>query len=213
MTQYGQTEERLNILSHGIGVILSIIALPLLIKKAYDYGDQAHIFSAAIYGISSIILYSASTVYHSSPDNVEFREKMETIDHASIFLLIAGSFTPFALVVLKGFYGWLMFAVAWGIAAVGVIFKLASGEKYKMISLASYILMGCSVIFFIDPIVEKLQLTALKWLGIGGVFYLTGAVLYAWKPLKLNHSVFHTLILLGTISHFIAIYFYVLPYE
>lgn len=210
MTQYGQTEERLNILSHGIGVLLSIVALLLLMINASGNANTLHIFSALVYTLSSIILYAASTFYHSRSDT-DFREKMESVDHAAIFILIAGSYTPFALVVVKGWFGWMMFAIAWSLAIGGVIFKLTADNKYKMISLGAYVLMGSISLLFIDPIVDNLSYAALMWLGIGGVFYLIGAFLYGLKPFKYNHPVFHTFILFGTISHFIAVYFYVLP--
>lgn len=210
MTQYGPTEERWNIITHATGLLLSLAALPLMLLKTSGGGNMIHIFSAAIYGISLITLYSASTFYHATGDE-DLRDTMETVDHSSIFVLIAGSYTPFALVVLDGFSSWLLFGLAWGLAVAGIVFKFVSDGKYKTVSLISYILMGGISVFFIEPIAADLKFGALAWLTAGGMFYLTGAALYGLKPFKYNHSVFHALILLGSVSHFVAIYYYVLP--
>lgn len=207
MTRYDPKVEKLNIISHGIGLVLSIIALPLLILRASD--GSLTILSAVLYGVSAVILYAASTVYHST-EKEDWRDTMETIDHASIFILIAGSYTPFALIVLKGSVGWILFGLAWGFAFIGVLFKFISEGHYKKISVVLYVLMGLMALIFIDPIIYSLKTAALIWLAVGGVFFLTGAALYGFKPIKYNHAVFHTLVLLGSISHFAAVYFYIL---
>lgn len=211
MSQYGPIEEKLNVITHFIGLILSLAALPLLIKSAGSGGQLLHIFSAALYGASAVILYAASTVYHSTQKQ-GLRDRMETVDHASIFVLIAGSYTPFVLVVLDGSMRFWMFGIVWGLAIAGILFKFVSEGKYKKVSVIAYISMGLLSLFIIEPIIKEIYFGGLVWLGVGGASYLIGAALYGTKPLPYNHSVFHALILFGSISHFMAIYYYIFVY-
>jgi hemolysin III len=210
LTYYSKREERLNVISHAIGLILSVVALVLLVVFALKEGETAHVVSFSIYGASLILLYSASTFYHyvQSP---KLRKRLNILDHASIYVLIAGTYTPFCLVVLKGWIGYAIFGVAWGLAILGVIFKLFFTGRFDKISTAAYVLMGWLIIFAIKPLVENFPNGGLFWLFLGGLFYTVGAILYSIKKMKYNHAIFHIFVLLGSFSHFMAIFFYVLP--
>ena len=210
VTFYEPTEEKLNVITHAIGLVLSIAALVLLVVYASLYGNVWHIVSFSIYGASLILLYSASTFYHYV-QNPKLRHKLNIFDHASIYVLIAGTYTPFTLVVLNGWVGWTIFGISWGLAILGVILKLFYIGKYDKISTAAYVFLGWLIIFAIKPLVSNLPFEGLMWLLSGGIAYTIGAVLYSIKKLKFNHAIFHIFVLLGSFSHFIAVFFYVLP--
>jgi hemolysin III len=209
---YPPLEEKINIFSHAIGLILSIIALALLVTRASLYGDAWHVISFSIFGASLIILYSASTVYHSSK-KPETRSRLRIVDHASIYVLIAGTYTPFTLVTLNGSIGWLIFGISWGMALTGITLKLFFTGRYKLLSTLMYILMGWLIIFAIKPLINNLSSEGLFWLVTGGLAYTIGAILYGIKKIRFNHAIFHVFVLLGSFCHFIAVYFYVLPHH
>ncbi|WP_456461506.1 PAQR family membrane homeostasis protein TrhA [Lutibacter sp.] len=210
LTYYEPKEEKFNVISHAIGLILSVIALVLLVVYSSLKGNAWHIVSFSIYGVSLIVLYSASTFYHYV-QNPKLRYKLNIFDHSAIYILIAGTYTPFTLVVLKGWVGWTIFGVSWGLALAGIVLKLFFTGKYDKISTFAYVLMGWVVIFAIKPLVQNLPFEGLMWLLAGGIFYTVGAVLYSIKNLKYNHAIFHIFVLLGSFAHFIAVFFYVLP--
>ena len=210
LTYYNSKEERLNIITHGIGFLLSIVALVLLVVNAARYGTTRHITSFVIFGASLIVLYAASTFYHYAK-NPDLRIKLNILDHAAIYVLIAGTYTPFTLVVLKGWVGWTIFGVSWGLALIGIIFKVFYFGKYDRISTIAYVLMGWVIIFAIKPLVDELPLKGLLWLFGGGLAYSFGAQLYSFKKLRFNHALFHVFVLLGSFCHFMAVFFYVLP--
>jgi len=207
---YDPKEEKLNVISHAIGLVLSILALVLLVVYASKEGSAWHIVSFSIYGASLIVLYSASTFYHYSK-TPKLRHRLNIFDHAAIYVLIAGTYTPFTLVVLKGWVGWTIFGVSWGLALTGIILKLFFTGKYDKASTIAYVLMGWLIIFAIKPLVNNLPFEGLMWLLSGGVFYTVGALLYSIKKINYNHTIFHIFVLLGSFSHFMAIFFYVLP--
>lgn len=210
ITYYDPKEEKLNVISHALGLVLSIAALVLLVVYSSLYGSAKHIVSFSIYGTSLIVLYSASTFYHYSK-NPKLRKRLNIFDHAAIYILIAGTYTPFTLVILKGWIGWTIFGISWGLALTGVILKLFYTGKYDKISTFAYVLMGWLIIFAIKPLVNNLPFEGLMWLLSGGILYTIGAVLFSLKNLKYNHIIFHIFVLLGSFSHFIAVFFYVLP--
>lgn len=212
VTFYDPKEEKLNVISHGIGLFLSIVALVLLVVYASKYGSIWHIVSFSIYGASLIVLYSASTFYHYV-QNPKLRHRLNIFDHAAIYVLIAGTYTPFTLVVLKGWVGWTIFGVSWGLALLGIILKLFFIGRFDKISTIAYVLMGWLIIFAIKPLVSNLPFEGLMWLLGGGISYTVGAILYSIKGVKYNHAIFHIFVLLGSFSHFMAIFFYVLPIE
>lgn len=207
---YNPLEEKLNIITHAVGIALSIAALVLLVIFASFYGNVWHIVSFSIYGASLIALYTASTIYHSI-QNPKWRYRFNIVDHSAIYILIAGTYTPFALVTLNGTVGWVLFGVTWGIAAIGIIFKIFFTGRFDIISTIAYVAMGWIVIFAINPLIDNLPLNGIFWLFLGGIFYTIGAIIYAIKRIKFNHAIFHIFVLLGSISHFFAVFFYVLP--
>lgn len=208
--RYSQIEEKYNIISHAVGLILSIVASVCLVNRAIFYGDGWHIFSFGLFGASLIILYASSTFYHSV-EKPELRIKLRVIDHASIYVLIAGTYTPFTIVTLKGTTGWMIFSISWGLALTGIILKLLFTGKYSIFSTIMYIVMGWVIVFAIKPLIHNLPLKGLIWLFSGGVSYTIGAILYSFKTIKLNHVIFHIFVLIGSFCHFMSIFFYVLP--
>ena len=209
LTYYNNTEERINIITHALGFVLSIVALVVLILHASTNGSARHIVSFTIFGASLIVLYAASTLYHYS-QKPSIRRKLNILDHASIYVLIAGTYTPFTLVTLKGTLGWTIFGITWGIAIIGIVLKLFYTGRFDKISTIVYVGMGWIIIFAIKPLIENLPLTGLYWLLAGGISYTVGAVLYSIKKIKFNHAIFHLFVLFGSFSHFMAVYFYVL---
>ncbi|GGK39972.1 MULTISPECIES: PAQR family membrane homeostasis protein TrhA [Flavobacteriaceae] len=210
ITYYNPKEERFNVISHAFGLVLSVIALVLLVVFASLEGSVWHVVSFSIYGASLIVLYAASTFYHNSK-TPKLRYRLNIFDHASIYILIAGTYTPFTLVVLDGWVGWTIFGVSWGLAFTGVILKLFFIGKYDKISTIAYVLMGWLIVFAIKPLVQNLPIEGLFWLLGGGISYTVGAILYSIKSIKYNHAIFHIFVLLGSFCHFMVIFFYVLP--
>ena len=209
---YSPIEEKINIISHAIGFILSIVAFMLLVAHANLHGDVWHIVSFSIFGASLITLYAASTFYHSAKKS-ELRNRLNIIDHASIYILIAGTYTPFTLVTLKGTIGWVIFGTTWGLALTGIILKLFFTGKYNLISTIMYVLMGWVIVFAIKPLINNLPLEGLIWLLVGGISYTIGAILYSIKKIKFNHAIFHMFVLSGSFCQFMSVFFYVLPSE
>jgi len=207
---YSPIEEKINIISHATGFILSIVAFVLLVMGASLHGDVWQIVSFSIFGASLIILYGASTLYHSAKKPV-LRNKLNIIDHVSIYVLIAGTYTPFTLVTLKGTIGWVIFGISWGLALTGIILKLFFTGKYDLISTIMYVFMGWVIVFAIKPLIHNLPLEGLLWLFAGGISYTIGAILYSINKIKFNHAIFHMLVLIGSFCHFVSVFFYVLP--
>ncbi len=206
---YSIAEERLNILSHGLGFLLAIPASVFIILKASQHGDAWQIVSVSIYAASMMTLYLASTLYHSAKSPGR-RHKRNIFDHASIYLLIAGTYTPFLLVTLRGPWGWSLFGVIWAAAIGGIIFKLFYTGKFNIISTVAYVVMGSIVLVAIKPLVANLSLPGLYWLLAGGVSYIIGAVLYLQHKMPYHHAIFHLFVLGGSVCHYIAVYSYVL---
>jgi hemolysin III len=207
---YSPIEESINIISHAIGLVLSIVALVLLVRHANLHGNGWHVASFAIFGLSLISLYAASTFYHSAK-KPDLRLRLRIVDHATIYILIAGTYTPFALITLNGPSGWTLFGVSWGMALTGIILKLFHTGKYNLISTLMYVFMGWIIVFAIKPLINNLSSDGLFWLVAGGMAYTTGAILYSIKKIKFNHAIFHLFVLLGSFCHFVAVYFYILP--
>ena len=204
--RYSDKEDFLNVLSHGFGLVLSLIAFPFLILKALNYNGFWKPISFIIYGFSLILLYAASTFYHAAK-KPKLRRKLNIFDHAAIYILIAGGYSPFCLVVLNTSLGWYVFLFVWIFALVGVVLKLFFTGKYDKISTAMYLLMGWQVVFFAKPLAKSLSETSLNLLILGGILYTLGALLYSIKKLPYNHAIFHVFVLLGSLSHFVSIYF------
>lgn len=204
--RYSEKEEKLNVFSHGFGLLLSIVAFPFLIVKSLEYNEFWSIVSFYIYGLSLIILYAASTFYHAAK-KPRLRRKLNIFDHAAIYVLIAGTYTPFCLLVLSSNLGWYLFVAVWIFALVGVVLKLFFTGRFDKLSTALYLLMGWQIVFLIKPLIANFTNQGLLYLFLGGVFYTVGALFYSIKKIKYNHAIFHVFVLLGSFSHFIAVYF------
>lgn len=205
---YSPTEEKLNIWSHAFGIFLSIIALVLLIIKAVQQDNIWMMISFPIFGVSLILLYLASTLYHASKEPQK-RFKLKVFDHAAIYILIAGSYTPFTLVSLNGETGWLIFSMVWVMAFTGIILKLFFTGRFKVVSTAMYVLMGWLIVFYFQDLTASLHEKGVFYLILGGVLYTIGAILYSIKKIKFNHAIFHFFVLAGSFCHFLSIYLYV----
>ena len=203
---YSTFEEKLNVWSHAFGLVLSGIAFPFLVLKSLDFEGFWKPASFIIYGLSLIILYAASTFYHAAT-TPKRRRKLNIFDHSAIYILIAGSYTPFCLVGLDSSLGFYMFLFVWLFALVGIILKLFFTGRFDKLSTAMYLLMGWQVVFFVKPLMENLTSFSLCFLVIGGVFYSLGAAFYMLKKLQYNHAIFHVFVLLGSASHFLGIYY------
>ena len=209
---YPPAEEKANIISHATGLALSIVALVLLVTRASLHGNAWHLVSFTIFGASLISLYAASTIYHSARSPA-LRRRLRILDHASIYVLIAGTYTPFALVTLNGPTGWWIFGISWGLALSGIILKVFFTGKFQLASTLMYVFMGWIIIFAIRPLIANLSGEGLFWLITGGVAYMLGAVLYSIRKISFNHAIFHVFVLIGSASHFISVFCFVLPAE
>jgi len=206
--KYSKKEEKLNVLTHAFGLIMSIVGLPFLLLKSLQYNGFWKPLSIIIFGVSLIVLYAASTFYHASKDS-KLRRKLNIFDHAAIYILIAGTYSPFTIIILDGSLGWLIFSCTWVFAFVGIILKFFFTGRYDKLSTAMYILMGWQIILAIKPLMNAFSINGLKFLFAGGVFYTVGALLYSTKKITYNHAIFHVFVLLGSTSHFICIYKYI----
>ena len=209
VAEYDLLEEKLNIYSHGLGFIAAILATAFLINKSIVLNNNLAVFSAIVFGLSMIILYAASSLYHGSTNPV-IRKRLQVFDHASIYILIAGTYTPFALLTLSGTIGWVVFIVTWSMAFAGIILKLFYTGRFNLLSTIMYVVMGWNILFAFNPLIENLTLPGFLWLLIGGIIYSIGAILYMLDNVKYTHAIFHVFVLAGTICHFISIYYFVL---
>jgi len=203
-------EEYLNAITHGVGAILSVLGLVVLAVAAYTHGSIWHVISFSMYGFSLVLLYLASTLYHSFT-GAKIKYIFKIFDHAAIYLLIAGTYTPFTLVLLHGVLGWTIFGVIWSLACVGVVLTIFFVQRFKLLSTICYIGMGWLILVCLKPLAAVLPTAGLGWLIAGGVFYTVGAVFYLCQRLPYNHAVWHLFVLAGSVSHFITVYYYVLP--
>lgn len=207
---YASVEERINVLSHALALLLSIVGLLALISRALLHGDTAHLVGFSTFALSLIALFTASTAYHSTRAPV-LRVRLRTVDHAAIYILIAGTYTPFALVTLQGSIGWILFAVIWTLALSGIALKLFFTGRFELSSTLMYVAMGWLIVFFIKPLIASFPPAGLAWLLAGGIAYTVGAVLYSMPRVPYNHAVFHIFVVAGGMCHFIAVFVYVLP--
>ena len=210
ITSYSLGEEITNSITHGIGIVLAIAALGVLTTFAAIYGNAWHIVSVSIYGTTLILLYTASTLYHSIR-NLRVKSILQVLDHSAIYLLIAGTYTPFTLVSLRGPWGWSLFGIIWGFAVLGVVSQFSILRRWPAVSLGLYIAMGWTIVVAIEPMIESVAIGGLVLLILGGLAYTTGILFYCWKQLKFHHAVWHLFVLTGSILHFFAVLFYVLP--
>jgi hemolysin III len=203
-------EELLNSLTHGLGLALSIAGAAVLIVLAALRGDALHITTCAVYGGTLITLYSASTLYHSFR-GPRVRKVFQVIDHCSIFLLIAGTYTPFTLVNLRGAWGWSLFAAVWGIAVLGIVFKAFFTGRMTALSTAAYIAMGWMALLAIKPMLALIPTGGILWIAAGGVAYTLGVVFFACHRIPYNHAIWHLFVIAGSACHYVAVVRYVVP--
>jgi len=209
MSYYSRLEEHLHSLSHGLGALLALLGSYILFMHTLD-GDNWQRLAALLYGCSLVLLYSSSSLYHFF-ENPQLKFRLRQLDHAAIFILIAGTYTPFTLVSLRGHWGIPLFSLVWAIAIAGVLLECLSGMKYKKLSLALYLGLGWIVIIAIKPMLEQLAPGALLLLLAGGLSYSFGVIFYVWRSLYLHHFIWHLFVLGGSVLHFLAVYWYVLP--
>lgn len=205
-TTYPAAEERINVYSHGLGLILSVLALFILTAKARG---MLQVVSVSVFAASMIALYGSSTIYHSTTE-VTRRIWLRTVDHAMIYILIAGTYTPFSLLVLQGKTGWAIFGVTWAMAVTGIVIKLFHTGRYNKVSTAMYVFMGWIIVFAIKPLIANLPTEGLTWLFAGGISYTVGALFYSFKKMPFGHATFHILTLAGSACHFVSVYYFVL---
>lgn len=203
---YSKKEERLNIITHAFGLLLSFIVLPFLIIKSLNYHGFWKPASLIIYGFSLIILYAASTLYHLATETSK-RRILNIFDHSAIYILIAGTYTPFTIIALEGVLGWIIFAVTWIFAIVGIVLKLFFTGRFDKLSTAMYLLMGWQIVFVIDALMQNINPKGLQLLLAGGVFYTLGAVFYSIKKINYNHAIFHVFVVLGSFCHFFTVFY------
>jgi hemolysin III len=203
-------EEIANSLTHGVGLALSVAGLVVLVVVAAVHGGALGIVSCSVYGATLVSLYGASTIYHSvrAP---RWRRLLKTIDHSCIYLLIAGTYTPFTLVVLRGGWGWTLFAIVWTLALCGIILKLWFVDRFAIASTVCYLMMGWLVIIALKPMLRTVPVPALLWLLAGGLAYSAGVIFFALPKVRYSHAVWHGFVLAGSIFHYVAILRYVAP--
>lgn len=202
---YTVREEIWSSLIHGIGIALSLAGLIVLVTLAAQNGNVWVVVSTAIFGVSMVVLYTASTLYHAIP-NPEIKLKLKKFDHISIYYLIAGTYTPFMLVNMRGSVGWTVFGIIWGLALVGTVLKLCTqGSGTKAWSIGLYLLMGWLVVFASKQLAARLPDIGLTFLVLGGLFYTLGIFFYVWKSRQYTHAVWHFFVLSGTVMHFFAV--------
>jgi hemolysin III len=213
-SRYTKNEELANALSHFAGAILAVAALVLLLVKAAQIGNAWHIVSSAVFGTTMIILFLSSTLTHWLQPG-KAKDVFFTLDQIAIFALIAGTYTPFTLVALHGPFGWVIFGIEWGLAIMGITIKLVKPTKFNqgvnLFYVLLYAAMGWMVLIAIVPIYRSLPLMGVIWILIGGICYTIGIFFFRWARFKHNHLVWHILVVAGAASHFIAIYYYLLP--
>jgi len=207
---YTTGEEIANAVTHGIGTALSLVGLGFLIALARSHGTLSDVVAFCIYGVSLVLLHLASTLYHSlQPPRVKM--VFRVIDHSSIYLLIAGTYTPFLWVGLRGAWGVTLLCVIWALAIIGIVFKVVFKVRFRKLSVVGYLLMGWLVVIAARQLWLNIPHGGLVWLAAGGFFYTFGLIFYAWKRLPYNHAIWHMFVLGGSVSHYFAIVLYLLP--
>lgn len=212
MSRIERLEELANSVTHGVGLILSLAGLALLVTVAVLRGTVWHIVSCAVYGATLVLLYAASTLYHSC-QHKKIKRIFRVFDHCAIYLLIAGTYTPFLLVNIRnaGSWVWFLFVFIWMLALGGIILKSLFFHRLPVFSTVLYVLMGWTAIVIIKPLLASLSLHGILWLVGGGIFYTSGIFFFASERLRLSHTIWHVFVMLGSVCHFCAVYYYVLP--
>lgn len=206
---YPPLEEQINIWSHVFGLLLSVVGLVALVLRAWQDEPGVEVLAVGIFGLSMVSLYAVSALYHGSTDS-RLRIRRRVYDHACIYVLIAGTYTPFALISLPPTVGYLLFLLAWGVALSGIVLKIFFTGRFDVLSTLMYVAMGWMVLFFLDDFSAALSIQAMWWLAAGGIIYTLGAVMYSIERIPMGHAIFHVCVVLGSLCHYICIYFFVL---
>jgi len=207
---YSRNEEIANASIHGLGIVLGLVGLVLISIKGVELENYVYLVSGVVFCVSLLLLYTSSTLYHIYKDHKKKRI-MKVADHASIYILIAGSYTPFTLVGMKGTWGWTIFGIIWVIATFGVIFKFYFAGQFRFVSTLIYIMMSWLLILAGNEFFTAVSGNTFYWLLTGGIFYTSGTIFYLAKKLPYHHAIWHCFVLFGSFSHFIAIYVYLIP--
>lgn len=197
-------EEIANSITHGVGAALSVAGLVVMVVVAALRGTSSHVVACAVYGASLVLLYLCSTLYHALT-NGRAKRLFRILDHSSIYVLIAGTYTPFTLVTLRGAWGWALFGVVWTLAVMGIVFKCFFTGRLHILSTAVYILMGWIAVVATRPLLQTLPWQGFLWLLAGGLFYTAGVAFFAWRR-KYSHTIWHLFVLAGSVCHFFAVY-------
>ena len=202
--QYALGEEIANSITHGIGILLSVVGLTTLLVLAFHFATIEHFVSYLIYGLSLILLYTSSTLYHALPYE-KAKKVLKVCDHAAIYLLIAGTYTPFLVLHLKGEVGHRLLVIIWSLALIGVIFKFFFTGRFKIVSTTLYVAMGWLIVFAAGPLEQAIGESGMRWLIFGGLAYTFGAIFYLLKKIPYTHAIWHLFVLLGSVLHFVAV--------
>jgi len=203
-------DEYVNALTHGFGLLLACVAVPALIVLAVMHGTAWHVVGVSVYGATLIALYTASTIYHVV-QHPPAKRILRILDHSAIYLLIAGTYTPFTLVNLRGVWGWTLLGLVWTLALCGVAWKMVYVERYIVVSTIVYIAMGWIAVIAIRPLFRVVPAAGIGWILAGGIFYTLGVAFFGATRLRFNHAVWHLFVLAGSICHYVAVARYVLP--
>jgi len=204
--------ERLNSITHGIGWALAIAALVVMVVFSAIHGSARHVVGTAVFGSTMVLLYAMSTLYHAFK-GPRVKKVFRILDHAAIYLLIAGTYTPFCLTVLRGGWGWSLFGITWGLAVLGIVFKSVFGPRFEILSVSIYLTMGWLALVAILPLWRALPPWGVAWLFGGGFFYSLGTLFYAWERLPFNHAIWHLFVLAGSACHVVAVMAFVIPWK
>jgi len=206
--EQSREEEIANSISHGLGLIAALVATPFLIRHAVRHGDAGSIVGASIFAATMVLLYLASTLYHALPTG-RAKRVFRVIEHSAIFLLIAGTYTPFTLGVLRGAWGWTLLGLVWGIAVAGVTLKALNRLTHPILTTSLYLLMGWLIVIAAHPLSERVPVSGLLWLVAGGLAYTLGVVFFAFDSrLRYGHFIWHLFVMAGTACHYFAVLWY-----
>jgi len=209
---YTVTEEILHTVTHGVGLVLSLAGFVVLVTLAAARGGAFHVVGCAIYGATLVVLYASSTLYHALPWS-RAKHALRLLDGLAIYLLIAGTYTPFTLVTLRGGWGWTMFGLVWTLALFGMVVEIATRRRIRGLSPVLYVLLGWLAVVAIDPILAAVPPLGIALIVLGGLAYMGGLVFYAWERLAYHHAVWHVFVLAGSAFHFLAVLYTVIPWE
>ena len=210
VSPYPPNEEIANVITHGLGIVLAVVGIYFLLLEANSTSDPWKLWSSMTFGLCMITCYLCSTLYHAST-NLEFKHRMRIADHIGIYLMIAGSYTPFVLVTLRGWIGLTFFVLVWGCAIVGITLRIVNMHVPNYVSVRPYLVMGWLVVIGIKPLFDSIGGSGFSLIILGGMFYSIGVGFYLWERIPFNHAIWHLFVLAGSISHYFAILFEVIP--